>query len=185
MEVRPYYEQPTEDPSLIKDILEIHEVKPRVVLTPVGGYPWPIFFAEEFPNTEIVSFDNNPRQIQEFKETITDTIGSQPLYLDISNTKNLSDILDRKKIDFVFLSNIPDYLDLGSIEEIVEVITEQDVEIILISSMGDGNIEKGYEPEGYQTFVDLLKENGYVITLEGDNGGRFEVKQFCLARKKK
>lgn len=181
METPTYYESETENARFIAEMLHEHRVNLKVILTPVGGYPWPIFFAEEFPNAGIMSFDNNRRQIKEFETQVVDVTGRKPWHMDIGNTDALSGILNRHQVELTFMSNIPDYLEPEIAEDTAGVLAEYEIPWIMVSYMRNGSRHKGYEPEGLQSFVDTLWEEGYKIKGAIDGSGKYDISDYYLA----
>jgi len=176
-----YYEVETESPEVLREMLSENMVQPKAILSTVGGYPWPVFFSEEFPNAKILGFDNNPRQIAEFTETIKDTTGNTPYLLDITHTNRLENVLIKNNIDLTFLSNIPDYLEPDESEEIAEILIENEVSWILLSHMTNGDRSKGYQYQGCRSLLEVLKDEGYKIKRITDNSYRYDISEYYLA----
>lgn len=176
-----YYEVETESAEALRDILYENMVQPKAVLSTVGGYPWPVFFSEEFPNAKVLSFDKNPKQISEFSEAIKDVTGSSPYLLDITYSNRLEELLRRGRIDLAFFSNITDYLEFDESEELAEILAENEVPWILISHMTDGDRSKGYQSQGCRSFLEVLKGERYKIKKVIDNSSRYEISEYYLA----
>lgn len=181
MEEYSYYESETENSKYISDILKQNNITPNCILSPVGGYPWPVFFSDEFEKASVISFDNNQRQIQEYNQQILDSTKRAPFLLDLKNTDRLSKVLDKYKVDLFFLSNIPDYLEPEESEEIAELISEYEIPTLLFSHMPDGSYSKGYQPEGFSSFAHTLKESGYKIKRYKDNSTRHEITDYFIS----
>lgn len=181
MEEYSYYESETESPIYISEILKQNGVTPSCILSPVGGYPWPVFFSEEFEKASIISFDNNQRQVQEYSQQVLDSTNRAPFYLDLKNTDKLSRMLDKYKVDLFFLSNIPDYLEPEKNEEIAELISEYEIPTLIFSHMPTGLYSKGFQSEGFSSFAQTLKEQGYEIKKYKDSSTRYEITDYFIA----
>ncbi|MCB9789499.1 hypothetical protein H6763_03250 [Candidatus Nomurabacteria bacterium] len=101
--------------------------------------------------------------------------------MDVSNTDALSGILDRHQVELAFMSNIPDYLEPEIAEDTVGVLVEYEVPWIMASHMRNGSRQRGYKPEGLQSFVDTLREEGYKIKRATDSSGRYDISDYYLA----
>lgn len=176
-----YYEQETENPQILRDISSENMVQPKVVFSVVGGYPWPLFFSEEFPEAKILSFDNNPRQIKEFENDIKEVTSNSPYLLDVSNYNKLNNILEQQKVELAYLSNIPDYLEEDESEDLAGTFAENETSWILFSHMTKGDRSKGYQPRGCRTFYDVLKDEGYKIKRISDDSTRYDISEYFLA----
>jgi hypothetical protein len=75
----------TESPQVIKRIARRIRPPPNIIVTVVGGEPWPNLFANIWPEATIISFDVNRRQISEFESQIVEVTGSRPLLVDVTS----------------------------------------------------------------------------------------------------
>lgn len=181
MEPLNYYETATESPRIIADMMHTHHVKPKRIVTPIGDYPWPVLFAEEFSDVDILSIDNNPLQIREHRSLVTEVTGRPPKLTNIRDTRDLEKILSGNRVDLMNMSNISDYLEPEEATQLAQVLAEFDIRWVITTHMRNGLTQNGYHPEGSQSFVDTLREEGYEIYCISDNSGAYEISEYYLA----
>ncbi|MDD3647032.1 MAG: hypothetical protein PHS44_00830 [Candidatus Dojkabacteria bacterium] len=157
-----FYEMATESPQVIKRIARRIRPPPNIIVTVVGGEPWPNLFANIWPEATIISFDVNRRQISEFESQIVEVTGSRPLLVDVTSPQ-FDRLLEEHNPEFVFLSNIPDYLTIEELIELANILADYGVRTILFSQIDDPMKIEHYEEGAVDVFLTAFQDEGYDI----------------------
>lgn len=157
----PTYLCPTEDPTRLKSILQGYRLNPRTILSVVGGLPWPVFFADLYPQAQVFSFDNNPAQIKLFGDGISGRTRNTPQLVDVRNFETFRCILSQTMPGLLYLSNITNYLLGLDPRGLAKIIYSENIPYILISAMTQAVRRSGFNPNGTASFLRELSINGY------------------------
>jgi len=177
----PIYLRPTEDPEGLKNILDSKKLDPRSILSVVGGLPWPVFFADLYPQAQVFSFDNNQAQINLFGDEISGRTRNTPQLVDVRNFETFRSLLSQTMPGLLYLSNITNYL-LGYYPMgLAKIIYSEKVPYILISAMTQAERMSGFNPNGTASFLRELSINGYSYDSYHNLQSDAFIKTFHLA----
>lgn len=147
--------------EVIEDIIDNESIQPMSVLAPVEEYPWPIFFSEKFPFSNIASFVEYPLY-KEHELSVILATGRKPLNLEINNYEVLEKLIQDQKTEMFFASNILDYRNHLEGAEIANILANNDVKwILLVHDLFINAKEKGVT--GYRAFDRNIQNRGYMV----------------------
>ncbi len=147
--------------EVIEDIIDKESIQPMSVIAPVEEYPWPIFFSEKFPFSDIASFVEYPLY-EEHELSVILATGRKPLNLEINNYEVLEKLIQDQKTEMFFASNILDYRNHLEGAEIANILANNDVKwILLVHDLFVTAKEKG--ATGYRAFDRNIQNRGYMV----------------------
>jgi len=164
--------------EVIEDIIDNESIQPMSVLAPVEEYPWPIFFSEKFPFSNIASFVEYPLY-KEHELSVMIATGIEPISLEIDNYSLLEKLIQQNKTELFFASNILDYRNHLEGERIANILANYEVKwILLVHDLFINAKEKGVT--GYKTFDRNIQKRGYMVKKFANPANPFTL-QYYLA----
>ena len=147
--------------EVIEDIIDKESIQPMSVIAPVEEYPWPIFFSEKFPFSDIASFVEYPLY-EEHELSVILATGRIPVNLEINNYGLLEKLIQEQRTELFFASNILDYRNHLEGERIANILANNDVKwILLVHDLFVTAKEKG--ATGYRAFDRNIQNRGYMV----------------------
>lgn len=164
--------------EVIEDIIDNESIQPMSVLAPVEEYPWPIFFSEKFPFSNIASFVEYPLY-EEHELSVILATGRIPVNLEINNYGLLEKLIQEQRTELFFASNILDYRNHLEGEGIANILANNDVKwILLVHDLFVTAREKG--ATGYRAFDRNIRNRGYLVKKFANPANPFTL-QYYLA----
>lgn len=177
-----YYLEPTENARFIEELLQRKRITPHKIESVVGA-GWPVEFKEMFPGSAVYSFDSSSDQIRQFRQDIKEVTGNYPILVSVTDSR-FTGILESRKIDFLFLSNILDYLDTDDAATLGEDLGEvESLRAVLFSTLGE-RMKSLRRRQSVYEFAESLTDSGFHITKARESYGNREVTNFFLASRK-
>jgi hypothetical protein len=173
-----FYEDKTESPRVVREILDRSKINPRRILSVVGAW-WPMELQEMFPRAQVFSFDANYDQIEEMRQDIVDSTKNKPVLASVPGDR-FEHLLGSQDFDLLFISNIPDYLEPDQAIYLAEEMDQCDIPAILFSSLGDRMTDSSKQQSAH-ALMDSLKEYGYEIKRYKDGSATHEIVSHTLA----
>lgn len=169
--------------EVIEDIIDNESIQPMSVLAPVEEYPWPIFFSEKFPFSNIASFVEYPLY-EEHELSVILATGRIPVNLEINNYGLLEKLIQEQRTELFFASNILDYRNHLEGEGIANILANNDVKwILLVHDLFVTAREKG--ATGYKTFDRNIRNRGYLVKKFANPTNPFALQYYLAISPKK
>jgi len=167
-----------EELEVIEDIIDNESIQPMSVVAPVEEYPWPIFFSEKFPFSDIASFVEYPLY-EEHQASVIFATGKKPRSFEIDNYEELEKLIQEQRTELFFASNILDYRNHLEGEEIANILANNDVKwILLVHDLFVTAKEKG--ATGFKAFDRNIRNRGYMVKKFANPTNPFAL-QYYLA----
>ena len=167
-----------EELEVIEDIIDNESIQPMSVVAPVEEYPWPIFFSEKFPFSDIASFVEYPLY-EEHQASVIFATGKKPRSFEIDNYEELEKLIQEQRTELFFASNILDYRNHLEGERIANILANYEVKwILLVHDLFINAKEK--RATGYRAFDRNIRNRGYLVKKFANPANPFTL-QYYLA----
>jgi len=169
--------------EIIEDIIDKESIQPMSVIAPVEEYPWPIFFSNKFPFSDIASFVEYPLY-EEHEESVIFATGKKPVSFEINNYGQLEKLIQEQRTELFFASNILDYRNHLEGEGIANILANNDVKwILLVHDLFVTAREK--RATGYRAFDRNIRNRGYLVKKFANPTNPFALQYYLAISPKK